>query len=61
MGNDNPEVQKNGENTLAKTIAETPFPLSHIDKWVLSQTDEEFHLQTWEDLKKIIGMWHFSW
>jgi hypothetical protein len=35
--------------------AETPFPLTDVDRWVLSQTDEEFHLQTWQDLKKIIG------
>lgn len=34
---------------------ESPFPLTDVDRWVLSQTDEEFHLQTWDDLKEIIG------
>jgi len=34
---------------------EAPFPLTDIDKWVLSQTDEEFHLHNWEELKEIIG------
>lgn len=43
------------EADLAKIEAESPFPLTDIDRWVLSQTDEEFHLQTWEDLRVIIG------
>ena len=34
---------------------EVPFPLTDIDRWVLSQTDEEFHLHDWEELKVIIG------
>lgn len=34
---------------------ESPFPLTETDKWVLSQTDEEFHLHDWEELKDIIG------
>ncbi|KAI0434118.1 hypothetical protein F5Y09DRAFT_5683 [Xylaria sp. FL1042] len=34
--------------------AEAPFPLTEVDKWVLSLTDEEFHYHDWEDLKKII-------
>jgi hypothetical protein len=43
-------------NILEKAAEEEPpFPLTDIDRWVLSQTDEEFHLQTWEDLKSIIG------
>ncbi|KAI0194183.1 hypothetical protein F4808DRAFT_353209 [Astrocystis sublimbata] len=38
-----------------KTLPEeAPFPLTEVDKWVLSQTDEEFHHHDWEDLKKII-------
>jgi hypothetical protein len=32
-----------------------PFNLTAIDRAVLASTDEEFHLQTWEDLKVIIG------
>lgn len=48
---------------------EPPFPLTEVDKWVLSLTDKEFTYHDWEDLKKIIGMawysllltfeWHF--
>ncbi|KAI1752310.1 hypothetical protein F4782DRAFT_530565 [Xylaria castorea] len=39
-----------------KTLPEeAPFPLTEMDRWVLSQTDEEFHYHDWEDLKKIIG------
>lgn len=34
---------------------EPPFPLTEVDKWVLSQTDEEFHLHDWEELREIIG------
>ncbi|KAI6716065.1 hypothetical protein JHW43_001323 [Diplocarpon mali] len=32
-----------------------PFPLTDMDKWVLSQTDDEFHLHDWEELKEIIA------
>ncbi len=32
-----------------------PFPLTEIDKWVLLQTDEEFHLHDWEELRGILG------
>lgn len=31
------------------------FNLTPRDKEILSQTDEEYHLQTWDDLKTIIG------
>ncbi|KAI1191282.1 hypothetical protein F5B17DRAFT_330513 [Nemania serpens] len=34
---------------------EPPFPLTEVDKWVLSLTDKEFTYHDWEDLKKIIG------
>jgi len=45
------------EDDLEKiqVVEEAPFPLTDIDKWVLSQTDEEFHLHNWEELKEIIG------
>ena len=33
-----------------------PFPLTDVDRWVLSQTDEEFHYHSWDELKQIIGM-----
>jgi len=36
-------------------VEDSPFPLTDIDRWVLSQTDEEFHLHTWDELKEIIG------
>ncbi len=34
---------------------ESPFHLTDVDKWVLSQTDDTFHLHQWEELKEIIG------
>ncbi|KAF7544607.1 hypothetical protein G7Z17_g9815 [Cylindrodendrum hubeiense] len=36
-------------------LEDSPFPLTEVDKWVLSQTDEEYHLHDWEDLKDIIA------
>lgn len=35
--------------------AEAPFPLTETDRWVLSQTDQEFKKHDWQDLKQIIG------
>ena len=37
---------------------ESPFPLTETDKWVLSQTDEEFKLHSWGELKEIISKKH---
>jgi hypothetical protein len=34
---------------------DSPFPLTNTDRWVLSQTDEEFHLHDWDELRDIIG------
>jgi hypothetical protein len=34
----------------------SPFPLTDIDRLVLSQTDEEFKRHDWDELKEIIGM-----
>jgi hypothetical protein len=45
------EKPKEKENAFA----DSPFPLTDTDRWVLSQTDEEFHLHDWEELKVIIG------
>lgn len=36
-------------------IENSPFPLTEVDRWVLSQTDEEFHLHDWEELQEIVG------
>ncbi|KAM4055263.1 hypothetical protein HRG_006059 [Hirsutella rhossiliensis] len=33
---------------------EAPFPLTNVDKWVLSQTDDEFKKHGWTDLEQII-------
>lgn len=35
---------------------EAPFPLTDVDKWVLSQTDQEFKYHDWDELRQIIGM-----
>lgn len=40
-----------GENA---TPEEAPFPLTEVDKWVLSQTDEEFICHTWDELRHLI-------
>jgi hypothetical protein len=32
-----------------------PFPLTDVDNWTLSQTDEDFKYHDWEELKQIIG------
>lgn len=34
---------------------EPPFPLTDVDKWILSQTDEEFERHDWAGLTEIIG------
>lgn len=34
---------------------DAPFPLTDVDKWILSLTDEEYKYHDWEDVKKIIG------
>jgi len=51
------EMGDNGASVegQVKVEEEPPFPLTEVDKWVLSQTDEEFHLHDWEELKNIIG------
>ncbi|KAI1608756.1 hypothetical protein EDD37DRAFT_629586 [Exophiala viscosa] len=37
------------------TPSSTPFTLTAIDRDVLSMSDDDFRLQTWEDLKQIIA------
>lgn len=34
---------------------DSSFPLTDVDRWVLSQTDQEFKKHNWNDLKEIIG------
>ncbi|KAI0969409.1 hypothetical protein F4678DRAFT_173659 [Xylaria arbuscula] len=43
-----------GDLSVNTAPAEAPFPLTEVDKWVLSLTDDEFHYHDWEDLKNII-------
>lgn len=38
-----------------KAAEESPFPLTELDRMVLSQTDEEYVKHDWEDLKRVIG------
>jgi hypothetical protein len=49
------EMGDNNEQTIGEKEVETPFPLTDVDRWVLSQTDEEFKYHDWEELKEIIG------
>lgn len=35
---------------------EAPFPLTDVDRFVLSQTDEEFTYHTWDELCQLIRM-----
>lgn len=46
-----------GDQGSLQALADAPFPLTEIDKWVLSQSDEDYKLHDWEDLKHIIGEW----
>lgn len=36
-------------------VIDAPFPLTDTDKYVLSQTDEEYSYHYWDELKEIIG------
>ncbi|TAQ86064.1 hypothetical protein B7494_g5609 [Chlorociboria aeruginascens] len=42
-------------DTAPQKIADAPFPLTEVDRWVLSQRDEDFKLQSWDDLKRVIA------
>lgn len=48
--NPNPNPNPN-QNTA---VEESPFPLTDVDKWVLSQTDEEFKCHSWDELRDLI-------
>ena len=47
-------IHQSGGNAGDKSD-DSPFPLTDTDRWVLSQTDDEFHLHDWDELKEIIG------
>ena len=47
-----------GDGRNVQEEEEAPFPLTDTDKWVLSQTDEQFQLHDWDELKEIIGKIH---
>ncbi len=51
-----PHPQEPGKDTQMGENAsnEAPFPLTDVDKWVLSQTDDEFTLHTWDELRQLI-------
>ncbi|OTB06881.1 hypothetical protein M426DRAFT_100017 [Hypoxylon sp. CI-4A] len=42
------------EASTKPTPEDAPFPLTDVDKWVLSLTDDEYQYHDWEDMKKII-------
>lgn len=46
-----------GDNSAPEKAPEkeAPFPLTKVDKWVLSQTDHEYTPHTWDELREIIG------
>lgn len=46
-----------GDNSAPEKAPEkeAPFPLTKVDKWVLSQTDDEYTPHTWDELREIIG------
>jgi hypothetical protein len=54
----NPHLQVPGKHIQMgeNATAEMPFPLTEVDKWVLSQTDEEFTFHTWDELHRLIRM-----
>jgi hypothetical protein len=46
------EVKSGDDKALEE---DPPFPLTDTDRWILSQTDEGFHLHDWKELNEIIG------
>ncbi|KAI4599698.1 hypothetical protein KJ359_001434 [Pestalotiopsis sp. 9143b] len=39
---------------MGDNIEEPPFPLTDVDKWILSLTDEQYKYHDWEDLRNIV-------
>ncbi|KAL2064327.1 hypothetical protein VTL71DRAFT_4821 [Oculimacula yallundae] len=52
-GSDN--IQEVNSGNVGAAEEDHPFPLTDVDRWVLSLTDEEFHLHDWDELKEIIA------
>lgn len=46
-----------GDQGSLQALADAPFPLTEVDKWVLSQSDEDYKMHDWDDLRHIIGEW----
>lgn len=40
---------------MGDNIEEPPFPLTDVDKWILSLTDEQYKYHDWEDLRNIVS------
>jgi hypothetical protein len=40
---------------MGDNIEEAPFPLTEVDRMVLSQTDEEYKAHTWDGLRELLG------
>ncbi|KAM0515734.1 hypothetical protein ACHAPE_005813 [Trichoderma viride] len=45
-----------GDQGSLQALADAPFPLTEVDKWVLSQSDEDYKLHDWDDLRHIIDL-----
>lgn len=46
-----------GDQRTLQAVADALFPLTEVDKWVLSQSDEDYKLHDWDNLRHIIGVW----
>jgi hypothetical protein len=52
----NLNLETMGDQSTLQALADAPFPLTEVDKWVLSQSDEDYKLHDWDDLRRIIGV-----
>ncbi|KAH6604222.1 hypothetical protein Trco_007668 [Trichoderma cornu-damae] len=43
-----------GDQSNLSAVADAPFPLTEVDRWVLSQPDEGYKLHDWDDLRHIV-------
>lgn len=43
------------DKASSSTLEDHAFPLTDEDRWVLSQTDEEYKEHSWDELREIIG------
>ncbi|CCC05384.1 unnamed protein product [Sordaria macrospora k-hell] len=50
----NPNPNPNPDVNAVDESQQSPFPLTAVDKWVLSQTDEEFKCHSWDELRTLI-------